>query len=257
MQVDSPARIREPRHHRSQRHRQDHSGERPAVHRRRGPSLRQDRRRQHGHRFRPRGGRARNLDRPRRLPPALAAAQGQSARLHPATASSSRRPGRRCASPTPRSSASAPSPAPRSTPRRSGKPRPSSSCRSFCISTRWIASGRTSDAVSRACRRPSVARSLPVQLPIGAEKDFVGVIDLVRLKAYRFERDGSGKGKEVPIPPELATDAAEARTRLVEAVAESRRSTCSRSSSRRAPSRQPISRPACRRGDRQPQDLSG
>mgnify|MGYP003514772851 CR=1 FL=1 len=61
---------------------------------------------------------------------------------------------------------------------------------------------------------------LPVQLPIGAEKDFAGVIDLVRLKAYRFERDGSGKGKEVPIPSELATDAAEARTRLVEAVAE-------------------------------------
>ena len=61
---------------------------------------------------------------------------------------------------------------------------------------------------------------LPVQLPIGAEKDFVGVIDLVRLKAYRFERDGSGKGKEVPIPAELATEAAEARTRLVEAVAE-------------------------------------
>nr|MBP7587409.1 GTP-binding protein [Thermoanaerobaculia bacterium] len=61
---------------------------------------------------------------------------------------------------------------------------------------------------------------LPVQLPIGAEKDFVGVVDLVRLKAYRFERDGSGKAKEEAIPAELATEVAEARTRLIEAVAE-------------------------------------
>jgi len=61
---------------------------------------------------------------------------------------------------------------------------------------------------------------LPVQLPIGAEKDFVGVIDLVKLKAWRFERDGSGKGKEEAIPADLATAAAEARTRLIEAVAE-------------------------------------
>lgn len=61
---------------------------------------------------------------------------------------------------------------------------------------------------------------LPVQLPIGAEKDFVGVIDLVGFKAYRFERDGSGKAKEEAIPEDLAAEAAEARTRLIEAVAE-------------------------------------
>ena len=61
---------------------------------------------------------------------------------------------------------------------------------------------------------------LPVQLPLGAEKDFVGVVDIVKMKAYRFERNGSGKGKEEPIPADLATAAAEAHTRLIEAVAE-------------------------------------
>ncbi|MBP9824185.1 MAG: GTP-binding protein, partial [Thermoanaerobaculia bacterium] len=61
---------------------------------------------------------------------------------------------------------------------------------------------------------------LPVQLPIGTEKDFTGVIDLVRQKAFRFDRDGSGKAKEEAIPADLATEAAEARIRLVEAVAE-------------------------------------
>ncbi|MEO8277783.1 MAG: elongation factor G, partial [Thermoanaerobaculia bacterium] len=61
---------------------------------------------------------------------------------------------------------------------------------------------------------------LPVQLPIGSEKEFVGVIDLVKMKAFRFERDGSGKGKEEAIPADLLAGANEARTRLIEAVAE-------------------------------------
>ncbi len=61
---------------------------------------------------------------------------------------------------------------------------------------------------------------IPIQLPMGSEKDFVGVIDLVTSKAYTFERDGSGKGKEVPIPADLVAETEAARTRLVEAVAE-------------------------------------
>jgi elongation factor G len=61
---------------------------------------------------------------------------------------------------------------------------------------------------------------IPVQLPIGEEKDFSGVVDLVAEKAYRFDRDGNGKGKESAIPEELSEAAEAARTRLVEAVAE-------------------------------------
>ena len=62
--------------------------------------------------------------------------------------------------------------------------------------------------------------SIPVQLPIGSEKDFRGVIDLIGMKAYTYERAGSGKGKVGDIPSELAADAEVAREALIEMVAE-------------------------------------
>ena len=37
---------------------------------------------------------------------------------------------------------------------------------------------------------------MPLQLPIGKEKSFTGVVDLVRMKAYTYELGGNGKGKE-------------------------------------------------------------
>jgi elongation factor G len=61
---------------------------------------------------------------------------------------------------------------------------------------------------------------LPVQLPIGAEQGFTGVVDLVHQKAYRFTRDGNGKATPTDIPAELQADAEQARGRLMEAVAE-------------------------------------
>ncbi|HJX26789.1 MAG TPA: GTP-binding protein, partial [Thermoanaerobaculia bacterium] len=61
---------------------------------------------------------------------------------------------------------------------------------------------------------------LPVQLPIGRETGFEGVVDLVREKAYRFTRDGNGKAEPVEIPAGLAEQVATLRGQLVEAVAE-------------------------------------
>jgi elongation factor G len=61
---------------------------------------------------------------------------------------------------------------------------------------------------------------LPIQIPIGVEAGFSGVIDLVQQKAYRFTRDGNGKADPVDIPADLAEEAAAHRARLVEAVAE-------------------------------------
>ena len=60
----------------------------------------------------------------------------------------------------------------------------------------------------------------PLQLPIGSEKSLTGVIDLVRMKAYTYEMGGNGKGKEGPIPANLADVAKEAHEKLVELVAE-------------------------------------
>jgi elongation factor G len=61
---------------------------------------------------------------------------------------------------------------------------------------------------------------LPIQLPIGREAGFEGVVDLVHEKAYRFPRDGNGKAEPVAIPAELAEQVAALRGQLVEAVAE-------------------------------------
>ena len=62
--------------------------------------------------------------------------------------------------------------------------------------------------------------AVPVQLPIGAEADFCGVVDLMGKKAYRFDKDGSGKMSEEAIPDDLAERAAETRSALIEMVAE-------------------------------------
>ena len=62
--------------------------------------------------------------------------------------------------------------------------------------------------------------AIPVHLPIGAEKSFNGVVDLVRMKAYTYTSDGDGKGKESDIPADLADAAKVAHEALVEMVAE-------------------------------------
>jgi len=38
--------------------------------------------------------------------------------------------------------------------------------------------------------------AIPVHLPIGSERDFKGIVDLVRMKSYTYALDGDGKGKE-------------------------------------------------------------
>jgi len=66
------------------------------------------------------------------------------------------------------------------------------------------------------------ARPVPIQIPVGAEDQFKGVVDLVRMKAriWRDETLGA-KFDDVDIPAELAEQAKEYRDKLVEAVAES------------------------------------
>src|SRR5262245_16795152 len=62
--------------------------------------------------------------------------------------------------------------------------------------------------------------AVPIQIPIGSEHAFKGVVDLVRMRAFTWPSDDSGKVAEGEIPAELAEEAAAARQALVEAVAE-------------------------------------
>ena len=65
------------------------------------------------------------------------------------------------------------------------------------------------------------ARTVPVQLPIGAEEDFEGVIDLVRMKAIYWDSADQGTNyEEREIPEELRAEAEAAREFMVEAAAE-------------------------------------
>jgi elongation factor G len=61
---------------------------------------------------------------------------------------------------------------------------------------------------------------IPIELPIGSEKNLSGVVDLVRMKAYTYELGGNGKGKETEIPANLKAQVQEAHEQLVELIAE-------------------------------------
>ncbi|MGW0705309.1 elongation factor G [Streptomyces sp. NPDC002643] len=61
---------------------------------------------------------------------------------------------------------------------------------------------------------------LVVQLPIGAEDGFRGVVDLVRMRALTWDDDGGGAAAEGDVPDALRDEAERRRRRLEEAVAE-------------------------------------
>ncbi|QFG00870.1 elongation factor G [Psychrobacillus glaciei] len=64
------------------------------------------------------------------------------------------------------------------------------------------------------------ANAHPIQLPIGAEEDFRGIIDLVTMTATMYANDLGTDMEEVEIPEEFKAQANEYREKLVEAVAE-------------------------------------
>ncbi len=64
------------------------------------------------------------------------------------------------------------------------------------------------------------ANALPIQLPIGAEGDLTGIIDLVANKAYLYKNDLGTDIEEGPIPSDMEEEAAEWRFKLMESVAE-------------------------------------
>src|ERR1700710_2750848 len=65
------------------------------------------------------------------------------------------------------------------------------------------------------------AKAVPLQLPIGAEDAFTGVVDLITMKGIIWDEDTKGMTfKEVPIPADMTEEVAEWRQHLIEAVAE-------------------------------------
>jgi elongation factor G len=61
---------------------------------------------------------------------------------------------------------------------------------------------------------------IPVQLPIGEEKGFKGVVDLISMKAFTYPADGSNKFTEGAVPEDMKQAVTSAREALIEMVAE-------------------------------------
>ncbi len=64
------------------------------------------------------------------------------------------------------------------------------------------------------------ANPLPIQLPIGVEDSFIGMVDLMTGRAWTFPDALGATPEEIPVPPELVERAAELREQLVEKIAE-------------------------------------
>ncbi len=61
---------------------------------------------------------------------------------------------------------------------------------------------------------------IPVQLPLGTEAEFRGVVDLIQMKAYLFKDDFSGKFELSEVPAELSDEAAKRREQMIETLVE-------------------------------------
>src|SRR5215208_3768834 len=74
---------------------------------------------------------------------------------------------------------------------------------------------RTLQSLRESCNRTVI----PLQLPIGEERGFKGVVDLISRKAFVYKSDESGSFKEEAIPGDMAAAVEHARESLVEMVA--------------------------------------
>ena len=75
---------------------------------------------------------------------------------------------------------------------------------------------RSLASLREACSRAVI----PIQLPIGEEKRFRGVVDLIAKKAYTYQTDESGRVEEGAVPADMAAAVNTAREALIEMVAE-------------------------------------
>ncbi|MCU0576537.1 MAG: GTP-binding protein, partial [Desulfobacterota bacterium] len=63
-------------------------------------------------------------------------------------------------------------------------------------------------------------KPLLLTLPIGSEDSFVGVVDVLKKKAFLYEKDGSGSFKEAPVPSDMQDQLEEVYGKVIEDLAE-------------------------------------
>ncbi len=161
-----------------------------------------------------------------RSPPPPPSASGRATRsrssTRPATSTSRSRWSGRCACSTVRSRCTTASPASSRRPRTSGGRRTSTTSPGCASSTSSTGPAPTSSAASQMMVDRLNATPLVLQIPIGLEADFIGVVDLVGMRALTW-RGETQKGEDYAIeeiPADLADSATEWREKLIETLAD-------------------------------------
>ena len=91
----------------------------------------------------------------------------------------------------------------------------------ICYVNKMDRSGANFYAVVDQIREKLKANPLPLQLPIGVEDSFIGVVDLLEMKAYQWDDEDQGSSyHEIEIPGDMADDVQTYRTQLLETLAE-------------------------------------
>jgi len=88
----------------------------------------------------------------------------------------------------------------------------------ICFVNKMDKVGATFEMNLESIQKRLTENSIPVQLPIGEEDQFSGLIDLIKMKALKFEGGEGEIVKEEEIPKELQHDAKEWRKKLVEKI---------------------------------------
>ncbi|MCR4872672.1 MAG: elongation factor G [Bacteroidales bacterium] len=91
----------------------------------------------------------------------------------------------------------------------------------ICYVNKMDRAGANFYAVVNQIQDKLKANPLPIQLPIGAEDNFTGIVDLLEMKAYEWDEEDLGSTyREIPIPADMHDEVEQYRTRLLETLSE-------------------------------------
>ena len=90
----------------------------------------------------------------------------------------------------------------------------------ICFINKLDRMGASFDKSYKSILERLTPNAIPAQLPIGLEENHIGVIDLLKMKAVKFEGDRGEKITEEEIPEELSEESKKARHQLVEKIVE-------------------------------------
>ncbi len=90
----------------------------------------------------------------------------------------------------------------------------------MCFVNKLDRTGADFDKDVESIRKRLVKRAYPIQLPIGSESNFIGIVDLIEQKAYIYKDELGREIEETEIPAELLEKAKKTRNEFLEALAE-------------------------------------